>query len=225
MLVGRDREWAVIARLLERARAGKARRRGRDGRGRHRQDRAARPCGRTGGGHDRGPRGWPGVRGASSSSRRCSTSAGHCWAAATSLPSARPQRWQNALGLGSGPPADRFLIGAATLSLLAAAAEDAPLLVLLDDAQWIDAASTDALLFAARRLAAEPAAILVAARHEGATFGGGAFASIGLTGVDEGAARCCWRPTASRGFSPMSPSRSGGRRPATRSRSSSCRTS
>jgi hypothetical protein len=44
---------------------------------------------------------------------------------------------------------DRFLVAAATLTVLAAAAEDQPLLCLIDDAQWLDSASSDALLFAA----------------------------------------------------------------------------
>ena len=94
-----------------------------------------------------------------------------------------------ALGLGPSGSVDRFSLGAATLSLLAAAAEDAPLLVLLDDAQWLDAESTDALLFAARRLAAERVALLVAARGDG---GGGldlrAFERVALAGIDSEAA-------------------------------------
>ena len=96
---------------------------------------------------------------------------------------------QNAIGTGSAAPADRFSVGAATLSLLAAAAEDAPLLVLLDDAQWIDAASTDALVFAGRRLAAERVAMVVAARADEAdAFGAGAFETLQLGGVDDEAA-------------------------------------
>src|SRR5215207_8693123 len=94
-----------------------------------------------------------------------------------------------ALGVGPTGSVDRFSLGAATLSLLAAAAEDAPLLVLLDDAQWLDAESTDALLFAARRLAAERVAVLVAARGD---RGGGldlrAFERVALAGIDSEAA-------------------------------------
>jgi hypothetical protein len=61
--------------------------------------------------------------------------------------------------------ADRFLVGLGVLSLVAELAEDRPVLVLVD-AQWVDRASADALVFAARRLQAERAAVLVAARDE-----------------------------------------------------------
>src|SRR5579862_4126204 len=66
-----------------------------------------------------------------------------------------PPRQANALGgalaLRSAGRHDRFAVGAATLSLLAASAEDAPLLVLVDDAHWLDRSSAEALLFATRR--------------------------------------------------------------------------
>jgi DNA-binding CsgD family transcriptional regulator len=94
-----------------------------------------------------------------------------------------------ALGSQSSASVDRFSLGAATLSLLAAAAESTPLLVLLDDAQWLDATSLGALLFAARRLAAERVAVLVAAREDG---GEGldlrAFETVALAGLDSEAA-------------------------------------
>ncbi|MFI6298184.1 AAA family ATPase [Nonomuraea sp. NPDC050790] len=71
---------------------------------------------------------------------------------------------------------DRFLTGLATLSLLADLAEDEPLLCLVDDAQWLDQASAEALLFAARRLAAEGVALVFATREDG-------FAAAGLPEV------------------------------------------
>jgi len=81
-----------------------------------------------------------------------------------------PERQAAALrgAFGLGQPVDaRLLIGAGTLSLLAVAADDRPVLCLVDDAHWIDAASADALRFAARRLEADPVAMLFAARqHE-----------------------------------------------------------
>jgi len=66
-----------------------------------------------------------------------------------------------------GPPvaADRFAVAAATLSLLGAAAESTPLLVVVDDFQWLDSGSAEALLFAARRLKAEGVLLLFAIRE------------------------------------------------------------
>ena len=60
---------------------------------------------------------------------------------------------------------DRFAVGAATLSLLAAFADTAPLLVLVDDAHWVDGSTSDALLFAFRRLVADPIAVIVTVRE------------------------------------------------------------
>jgi DNA-binding CsgD family transcriptional regulator len=81
-----------------------------------------------------------------------------------------PERQRAVLGgaFGIGPAGiqDRLLISLAVLSLLAEAAERAPLLCVVDDAQWLDAASTDALMFAARRVQAEGIAILLAARDD-----------------------------------------------------------
>jgi DNA-binding CsgD family transcriptional regulator len=72
---------------------------------------------------------------------------------------------EGALALRPGPAQERFAIGAATLSLLAAYTEQRPALVLIDDAQWLDGSSAQALLFAFRRLAADPVAVLIAARE------------------------------------------------------------
>src|SRR5262245_23851856 len=81
------------------------------------------------------------------------------------LPDMQAAALAGALGLGPSVGSDRLLVSAATLSLLAAAADDGPLLCLIDDAQFLDAASADALVFAARRLAAEPVALLFAVRE------------------------------------------------------------
>ncbi|MGH2876932.1 MAG: ATP-binding protein, partial [Solirubrobacteraceae bacterium] len=69
----------------------------------------------------------------------------------------RPQALalESALALRPAPTQERFAIGAATLSLLAAHADRGPLAVLVDDAQWLDASSAQALLFAVRRLVAD----------------------------------------------------------------------
>ncbi|WP_031486019.1 ATP-binding protein [Streptomyces bicolor] len=83
------------------------------------------------------------------------------------LPEPQAQALQAALGHGGTWQGDRFLTGLAVLSLLAEAAAERPLLCLLDDAHWMDEPSVQALLFAARRLAAEGVALVFAARDEG----------------------------------------------------------
>src|SRR6202050_4162505 len=72
-----------------------------------------------------------------------------------------------AFGLNTGAAPDRFLVGLAVLSLLSEAAERQPLLCVIDDAQWLDRASAQALAFVARRLLAEPGALGFATREPG----------------------------------------------------------
>ena len=92
------------------------------------------------------------------------------------LPEAQAEALSGALGLAASRPGDRLLVSAAALSLLAAAADEGPLLCLIDDVQFLDVASAEALVFSARRLAAEPVAMIFAVR-EGA---GREFAAPGL---------------------------------------------
>ena len=77
-----------------------------------------------------------------------------------------------AFGLRAGAAPDRFLVGLAALSLLSEAAEQQPLLCVIDDAQWLDQASAQALGFVARRLLAEPVALVIATREPGKEFSG-----------------------------------------------------
>jgi DNA-binding CsgD family transcriptional regulator len=71
-----------------------------------------------------------------------------------------------ALGLASGPPVDRLVVSNAALALLRRAAEPRPLVVIVDDLQWLDRASAFVLLFAARRLAGSHVGLLAAFRTE-----------------------------------------------------------
>jgi len=71
------------------------------------------------------------------------------------LPEPQRDALQTAFGIAAGPPPDRFLVGLAVLSLLAGVAGERPLICLIDDEQWLDRASAQALGFTARRLAAD----------------------------------------------------------------------
>jgi len=81
-----------------------------------------------------------------------------------SIPGQQATALRGAFALGAPTPVSRFAVGAASLSLLAAYAEGAPTLVVIDDAQWIDASSAGAVAFASRRMLAEPLAVLIASR-------------------------------------------------------------
>jgi DNA-binding CsgD family transcriptional regulator len=80
------------------------------------------------------------------------------------IPPPQAAALEGALALRPPRAEDRFAIGAATLSLLAAAADNAPVLVLVDDMQWVDGSTADALLFACRRLVADPIAVVLSVR-------------------------------------------------------------
>lgn len=103
-------------------------------------------------------------------------------------PQAATLRAAFALGPPSAP--DRFAAAAGALSLLAAAAGDGPVLVLVDDLHWVDRASREALLFAARRLESEGVAVLMAARTEpGTKLEAAGLPELILGGIDRAAAR------------------------------------
>lgn len=105
------------------------------------------------------------------------------------LPPIHAAALRSSLGLGERIEADRLIIGAAALGLISAYAEQAPLLITVDDGQWLDGASAEALAFAARRLVADPVAILVAIREgEESQFPTAGWPEIRLDGLDRDAA-------------------------------------
>ena len=79
------------------------------------------------------------------------------------IPQPQAAALASAFGLGSGARGDRFVVCVATLSVVAAAAEQNPLLIAVDDGHWLDEASSEAIFFAARRLEAECVALVFAA--------------------------------------------------------------
>ncbi|MFE4631984.1 AAA family ATPase [Streptomyces sp. NPDC056773] len=89
-----------------------------------------------------------------------------------SLPERQSRALRGAIALDCAPTGDRFLVGAATLGLLDELAEERPVVVLVDDAHWLDLETVDALLFAARRLGMGRVAMVFAAHEDAAAFDG-----------------------------------------------------
>jgi DNA-binding CsgD family transcriptional regulator len=106
---------------------------------------------------------------------------------ADSLPVPQREALRTAFGLSSGPAPDRFLVALAVVGLLSEAAGDRPLVCVVDDQQWLDQASAQALGFAARRLAADPVGMVFAARVPGQDVAG--LPELVVQGLAEGDAR------------------------------------
>jgi hypothetical protein len=103
------------------------------------------------------------------------------------LPVPQREALRIAFGLAAGPPPDRFLVGLAVLSLLSEMAGEQPLICVIDDQQWLDRASVEALGFAARRLGADPVGLVFAARDPGPELAG--LPELVVTGLGDSDAR------------------------------------
>ncbi len=80
------------------------------------------------------------------------------------IPEPQAEALSGAIALGPPTPGDRFAVAAATLSMLASAAERRPLLAIVDDAHWLDAPSREAVVFSGRRLSTEGVVLILAMR-------------------------------------------------------------
>src|SRR5580658_1227484 len=103
------------------------------------------------------------------------------------LPDPQHQALRTVFGLSAGPAPDRFLVGLAALGLLSEVAGEQPLICVIDDEQWLDGASAQALAFTARRLAADPVGLLFAAREPGTELTG--LPELAVAGLAENHAR------------------------------------
>jgi hypothetical protein len=102
---------------------------------------------------------------------------------------AGPQRdaLEVTFGVRAGAAPDRFLVALATLGLFSEAAQERPLLCVVDDAQWLDRASAQVLAFVARRLLADPVVVLLAVRAATDAFAG--LPELLIEGLDDAEAR------------------------------------
>jgi DNA-binding CsgD family transcriptional regulator len=103
------------------------------------------------------------------------------------LPDPQRDALSTVFGLSARPAPDRLFVGLAVLSLLAGAAEERPLLCIVDDAQWLDRASAQVLAFAARRLLAESVAVVFATRDPSEELSG--LPALVLEGLRDADAR------------------------------------
>ncbi|MEU1167829.1 ATP-binding protein, partial [Streptomyces sp. NPDC005921] len=108
---------------------------------------------------------------------------------AGSLPSPQREALSTAFGVSAGPPPDRFLVGLAVLGLLTDVAAEQPLFCLVDDAQWLDRVSAQTLAFVARRMLAEPLALVFASREQQGRDEWAGLPELTLDGLDDTDAR------------------------------------
>jgi DNA-binding NarL/FixJ family response regulator len=166
-VVGRDEEWATLSRLLAQAGSGRpavAVIRGEIGSGKTHLLNAVAEEARTDGWRCLQVRGVESEAGLSGAGLLAVLSP--LRGSLGAIPEAQAEALSAALGWGAagGSTGGRFLIGAATLSVLSTASSAEPLLIAVDDVQWVDAESVDALVFAARRLGHDRVAVVMTHR-------------------------------------------------------------
>ena len=185
VLCGRDAESSAIAGLLaaaRRSRGGVLVVRGEPGIGKSALLGEARE---HAGGHGR-----PARRSGSSPRRNCRSPASHQLLGPVldhpaDLPDAAGTRLTRCPRTRRRRRSEPFLVYLATLTLLSDVAGTGPLLCLVDDVQWLDEASADALVFVARRLSAEPIGLLLASRDgEADRFDVASLPELRLAGLD-----------------------------------------
>lgn len=103
------------------------------------------------------------------------------------IPEPQREALNVAFGRGIGETPDRFLVGLAVLSVLAAAGDEQPVLCIVDDAQWLDQVSVQTLGFIARRLLAEPVGLVFAVRDQPELLSG--LPELAVTGLSDTDAR------------------------------------
>jgi DNA-binding CsgD family transcriptional regulator len=105
------------------------------------------------------------------------------------LPEPQQAALRVALGLAPGDPPDRFLVALAALGLMSATADEQPLFCVVDDFQWLDDGSAQAIGFVARRLLAEPVALVLAVREPSGERRLSGLPELELRGLGEADAR------------------------------------
>ncbi|GAA1171688.1 AAA family ATPase [Pseudonocardia alaniniphila] len=105
------------------------------------------------------------------------------------LPGPHREALSTAFGLSGGPAPDRFRVGLAVLDLLAEVACERPLVCVVDDVQWLDTASVQAVTFVARRLGVESVAVVLAVREPADVPGLAGLPELVVAGLPDEEAR------------------------------------
>jgi DNA-binding CsgD family transcriptional regulator/tetratricopeptide (TPR) repeat protein len=132
----------------------------------------------------------------------------HHYSYLKSIPDRQADALASVFAIGPSKPADRFTVAAGTLNLLAAIAANGPVLVTIDDAQWLDQASLGALMFAGNRLEAEGIVLMFAVRSgQPVAQRLSRYRTLMLAGLDVSAARALVAGAGPQGMSEASTSR------------------